>query len=137
MKIHADKIESSTTHALSVHQVSSILKTVPSEWIDGLSEVRLTNALESAPRAFFNRYDKTLTLHCRGCAPKKALELVLYELAAVYHGYDKRHWHRLSTAEKSNIKKVIQPLMDELLPVITQEKKSLVPIATPAFRRIV
>jgi len=137
MKIHADKIDGTPPHALGVRGIKCALATVPASWIANLAEVRLTNSLESAPRAFFSQYDHILTVHARGCSTRQALELILSELAAVHFGYATRHWHRLSAKEASHLHKVIQPLVEELLPVVTPSKKRFVETPTPAFRRVV
>ena len=137
MKIHADKIESPPSHALSVKSVKCILKSIPSEWTEHISEVRIANSLESAPRVFLNLYDNILTIHSRGATPKRATEMILSELAAVYHGYTTRHWHRLSASEKVQVQKIIQPLIDELLPVVTPEERRFIYDPTPAFKRVI
>jgi len=137
MKIHADKTEGQPPHALSVRAVRCILAGVPASWIEGMAGVRLANSLDGAPEAWFNRYDRTLTIRSRGCTPKKALEAILFELAAVDAGYAKRRWHQISARESSRVRKVIAPLVEELLPVVTPPKKRFVTEPTPAFRRVV
>jgi hypothetical protein len=136
MNIHADRIESSPPHALNIRQVRLILEAVPVEWIEGLSEVHLSNSTESGPRVFFNRYYHKLTIHSRGCSPAHALEMVLSELAAVHLGLTTRHWHRLSKAEMGHIKPVIQPLLNKLISFATPQEKHE-PMLTPTFRRVI
>ena len=137
MKIYADKIVGSAQHALSISEVKRILKAIPAEWLDGLSETHLSNSSESGPRAFFNKHDKTFTIHSCGSTPSETLKIILSELAAVHLGYTTRHWHRLSKTEKSRIEKITQPFLDELLHIVTSKQKRFIQVPTPAFQRVI
>jgi hypothetical protein len=137
MKIHADKIDGVHPHALGIRGIRCLLAAVPESWIADLKGVRLTNSLESSPRAFFSRHDHILVVHARGCTTRQALELILFELAGVHFGYATRHWHTLSAREKSHLQKIVEPLIEELVPVVTPSKKRFIEIPTPAFRRVV
>ena len=140
MKIHADKAEGPLRHAVSISQLRRLLKAVPAELVSGISDVRLSNSTDSAPRVFFCRYSKTLTVHSCGSKPGLILELIVKELAASHLGYATRHWHRLSALENSKIKKMVQPLMDELrlivVPKVTPARE-YVYTPTPEFRRVI
>ena len=82
MKIHADKIEGSPRHGLTVRDVRLILATVPPEWIEGLVEVRLANG--PGPRAFLFRSEGRLTIYSRGATERQILREVLSALAAPF-----------------------------------------------------
>lgn len=137
MKISADKTVGSAQHALSITEIKRILKAIPAEWLDGLSRTHLSNSSESAPRAFFDRFHKTLTIHSCGSTPLETLKIILSELATVHLGYTTRHWHRLSATEKSKIKKITQPFVDELLPIVTSKRNRFIQVSTPAFQRVI
>jgi|GEM_PF-5996202 len=137
MKIVADKTENCPTpHALSIPEVRCILKAVPDAWIDGLTEIHLSNSIENGPRVFFSRFDGKLTIHSRGCTSVDALQMVLSELAVVHLGLTSRHWHRLSKTERARINRVIQPILEKLAPLFIPEKKHG-PVLTTAFRRVI
>src|SRR3954469_11898910 len=80
MRIHADKIDGSQLHGLTVRDVRLILSTVPPDWIEGLVEVRLANG--PGPRAYLFRSDGRLTVYSRSGTKRQILVEVLSVLAA-------------------------------------------------------
>ena len=124
MNIHTDKIESAPPHALLLSDVRRILQAVPPDWIGELTEVRLANSLEYySPYAFFSRYDGCLTIYSRRGTKKQALLAVLSALAAPSLGIKTAMGRRFSEADKHRIDRLIQPVVEELLPVLTPQKK--------------
>lgn len=118
MRIHADRTETNPPHALRVPEVRRILAAVPPDWVDGLSEVHLTNSLKYSAWAFFSRSEGTLTIYSRGSTPAQTLIAILSELAASSLGINTRHRHRRSEAETHRLTQVIQPLVDQILPTL-------------------
>lgn len=141
MKIHADKIEGNPPHALSIAEVRCVLKAVPAEWIEGISEVHLSNSSQNGPRVFYSQYYGTLVIHSRGCSAELAVAMIMRELASVQLGHATRNWHRISKAERVYLQKVIQPYLDEVLSVVipkpASESKDFIHTPTPAFQRVI
>lgn len=124
MKIHADKIESTPPHVLSVRDVRTILARVPPGWIDGLTEVRLANSLEHySPWAFFSSYDGCLTIYSRNGTKRQALIAVLSALAASSLGIRTTVGRRPSEADRHRLEQFIQPFVEQILPDMTPPKK--------------
>jgi len=132
VKIHADKTQPDSPHALNVSDVRRILSAVPPDWIDGISTVRLTNSLAQSPYAFFSRHDGCLTIFSRHCSAKEALSAVLLELAAHSLGIDRKFGIAQSKAQMRRLLPIIQPYLDELLPIgVPQTKQFGVPPPPP------
>lgn len=119
MKIHTDRIETPPKHRLSVRDVKFILKSVPPPWLNGLTEVRLANSLEYyEPYAFFSRYDGKLTIYSRTGSKKQALRAMLHALAGASLGIQKGIRRRQSEVNRHRLDQIIQPLVDQLLPML-------------------
>ena len=129
MKIRADNIQGSPSHALQVKDVERILAGVPTDWTRDISSVRLTNAQDQRSYAFFHTSDGCLTIFSRGSTPAQALQAVLVELAAHLIGVNKSFGRPLSNRESQRVHKLTQPYMDELLPAIR-------PVSKPAIFRL-
>lgn len=135
MKIHADKIEGTPPHAIRVKDLRAILAALPSNWTEGISEVRLSNSQELRSWAFFSRYDGTLTIYSRRGSAKEALIATLSELAACVLGLATRRRHRRSDRESHRILPLIQPYIDRFLPTLEQTRP---PLDSPgsSFKRV-
>lgn len=136
MKIHADKIEGNPPHAIRVKDLRVILAALPSEWTEGISEVRLSNSQELRSWAFFSRYDGTLTIYSRGGSAKEALIATLSELAACTLGIATRQRHRRSDQESHRILPLIKPYIDQFLPTLEQTRPPFGYPPGPSFKRV-
>ena len=137
MKIHMDKIESAPPHGLHVRDVRFILKTVPSDWLNGLKEVRLANSLEHfKPYAFFSRFDCCLTIYSRRGTSREVLNAILSALAAETRGINRGIRRRRSEVEKHQLDNLIQPYVETLLAALTPQptKSKLSPEAHVPMR---
>ena len=124
MKIHADKIEAEPGHALTVRDVKCILRAVPSQWIEGLAEVRLSNSLEHyRPYAFFSRYDGCLTIYSRRGTKEKALTAVLSALAMEPLRIPLGFGRRLSEVDRQRIRRLIKPVAESVISEIVPAPK--------------
>ena len=121
MKIHADKIEGSPPHGLTVRDVRLILSTVPPEWIEGLVEVRLANGL--GPRAYMFRSEGRLMIYSRGGTKRQILAEVLSALAAPSLNIVNVRARSPSMAEKHRLEQFIEPFVEQILPDLTPPKK--------------
>jgi hypothetical protein len=122
MKIYMDKIESAPPHGIHVRDVRLVLKAVPSAWLNGLKEVRLSNSLEHfRPYAFFSRFDCCLTIYSRRGTKREVLIGMLFALAAEKLGINRGHRRRRSKAEKHQIDKLIQPYVETLLTALSPQ----------------
>ena len=121
MKIHADKIEGSPPHGLTVRDVRLILATALPEWIDGLVEVRLANG--PGPRAYLLHSDGQLTIYSRSGTKRQILVAVLSVLAAPSLNIKSTVSRSPSKAEQHRLEQFIQPFIDQILPNMTPPKK--------------
>ena len=122
MKIHADKIEGTPPHGLTVRDVRSILAGVPPDWIEELHDVRLANS-QSGPGAFFSRHDGLLTIYSRHGTKRQILVALLSVLAAPSLNIKSTVARSPSKAEKHRLEQFIQPFVDQILPDMTPQKK--------------
>jgi len=122
MKIHADKIEGIPLHGLSVRDVRSILASVPPDWIEELTDIRLANG-QSGPGAFFSRRDGVLTIYSRHGTKRQILVAVLSVLAAPSLNIESTVSRSPSKAEKHRLEQFIEPFVEQILPEMTQPKK--------------
>jgi hypothetical protein len=117
LKIHADKIENGPAHAFTVRDVKAILKAVPSQWIEGLTEVRLSNGIVDhyRPYAFFSGYDGCLTIYSRQGTKREALMAVLAALAVRPLEIRLSFKCHPSEADRRRIERLVQPIFNELM----------------------
>jgi hypothetical protein len=113
MKIRADKIDDGPPHSLSAKDVRLILATVPSEWIEGLVEVRLANA--PGPRAYLFHGEGRLIIYSRYATMRRILTEVLSALAAPSLNITNVVARSPLQAEQHRLDRYIQPLIDKLL----------------------
>ncbi len=93
-------------------------------WVEGLTEARLSNSLEYCRSyAFVSRYDGCLTIYSRRGTKRDALVAVLSSLAVSSLGIRIGIGRRPSQVDKRRLDRVIEPLVDELLPEITPQPK--------------
>jgi hypothetical protein len=122
MKIYMDKIESAPPHGIHVRDVRLVLKTVPSDWLNGLKEVRLSNSLEHfSPYAFFSRYHRSLTIYSRRGTKREVLIAILSALASETLGINRGLRRRRSEAETHQLDKLIQPYVEKLLAALAPQ----------------
>lgn len=135
MIIHADKIEEGPPHALSRRDVRLIFETVPRDWTQGITEVRIANSLEWHSRTFFSRYSNCLTIYSRNRTKKRALADVLSELAALSAGLD-RGLRRRPKAVRCQLEKMTSPFMQQLLPIIAPPQLSKGHVSLEGFKEV-
>ena len=121
MKIHADKVEGSPPHGLTVRDVRLILATVPPEWIAGLVEVRLANG--PGPRAYLFSSDGRLTIYSRSGTKRQILVEVLSVLAAPSLNIKSTVSRSPSKAEKHRLEQFIESFVEQILPDMTPPTK--------------
>ncbi len=120
MKIYVDKIESEPPHGLLVRELRLVFKTVPADWLNGLKEVRLSNSLEYyQPYAYFNRYDRYLTIYSRVGSKRQVLTAILSALSVETLGFNRGLRRRRSESEIHQIDRLIQPYVAMLLAALT------------------
>jgi hypothetical protein len=121
MKIHADKIDGSPWHGLSVREVRLILAAVPPEWIEGLVEVRLANG--PGPRAYLFHGDGRLTIYSRSGTERQILVAVLSVLAAPSLNIQSTVSRSPSKAEAHRLEQFIEPIVERILAEMTPPTK--------------
>jgi hypothetical protein len=138
MKILADKIENGPPHNLSLRDLRLIFKVVPLDWKNGVKEVHVSNSLEwrgGLACAFFSRYDGCLTIYSRKVTTEQALHAVLCELAAISLRVD-RGLRRRPKAVLDRLSKMIEPLMQTLLPLVDSKSHVQKRVSLEGFREL-
>jgi hypothetical protein len=135
VKIHVDKIENGTPHALSKRDIRLIFQFVPPDWTKDIKKVRIANSLDWYSHTFYARYDGCLTIYSRNKTTKQALTSVLMELAAISLGID-RGLRSRPQAVRSRLEKMIAPFAKELLPLITPSPPSKGPVSFAGFKEL-
>lgn len=121
MKIIMDKVTVYPPHAFCRSDVRLILSSVPAKWSELVAVVRLSASQESHV-ARYNRFDKLFTIASRGWPKEDALRLVLGELAAHALGFKQRMFGRMPARYQSQVEHMVAPLVEDLLPKLSQKK---------------
>jgi hypothetical protein len=135
VKIHVDKIENGTPHALGRRDIRLIFQFVPPDWTKDIKKVRIANSLDWYAHTFYARYDGCLTIYSRNKTTKQALTSVLMELAAISLGVD----HGLRSrpqALSSRLEKMIAPFEQQLLPLIAPLPRSKGHVSFAGFKEL-
>jgi hypothetical protein len=122
MKIIEDKVTVDPPHALCKADVHLILAAVPEAWTEGITAVRLSAALQQSQNKNHNRFSKTFTIISRGSTKEQTLWRVLTDLGARGLGVQFLSWHRLQARDASWLRRVITPLVEQLLPQLSRKK---------------
>lgn len=125
MKIIVDKIDEYPRHALSKADVRLILSSVPPAWTEHVKVVRLSSSRSAASVALFAHSVETLTIASRGHTRESTLHRVLVELAAHALGFKHRTFQHLQSRYQAQVESLVAPLMDELLPQLSQRVASV------------
>ena len=122
MKIIEDKATIYPPHAICKADVPTIFTGVPDSWTEGIQTVRLSAAMQHPRVAYFNPFDGSFTITSRGQTKEQTLRRILTELAAHGLGIQFGLGHRLQKRDVSRIRRVVAPLMKEILPLLSQKK---------------
>jgi len=123
MKVIEDKVTGYPPHAICKADIRVILSPLPLAWTEGIKTVRLC-ASQQWPlhRAFYSRFDRTLTICSRGLTKEQTIQATLKELAAHGLGLKFQRWHRLPQRDLARVRGVIAPLVEEIVPQLSQKK---------------
>lgn len=122
MKVIEDKVKVYPPHAICRADIPAILSALPPEWTADITTVRLS-ASHPYPRvAFYSRFDHTLTITSRGRSKEDTLYSIFRELAAYGLGILYQRGHKLQACDVSRIERVIAPLVEQVLPLLSQKK---------------
>ena len=122
MRIIEDKVTLYPPHAICKADVRTILASVPEICVEGVETVRLSAAMQHPRIASYNRFNHTLTITSRGRTKEQTLRRLLTELAAHGLGVQFLRGHRLRERDASRLRRVVSPLVGELLPQLSQKK---------------
>lgn len=124
MKVIEEKVTIYPPHAICKADVPIIFSALPAEWTEGIKTVRLCSALKENPAviAFFHPPDGSLMMKSRGFTKEQTLSALLTELAGHALGLDFLSHRRLQKRDESRVHRVITPLIEELLPQLSQKK---------------
>jgi hypothetical protein len=122
MKVIEDKLAVYPPHAICRADVRTILSTPPPEWVADIKIVRLSAALPHPEIAFYSRFDQTLTIKSRGYTKAQTLRHIFTELAALGLGIPFRRGHRLQARDIPRVGRIVAPLVEQVLPLLSQKK---------------
>lgn len=123
MKVIQDKLAVYPPHAICKADIPVILSSLPPAWTEGIETVRLCAAQKwPLHRAFYSHFDRTLTICSRGLTKEQTIQATLTELAA--HGLELtfQRWHRLPQRDAARVRRVIAPLVEKIVPQLSQTK---------------
>lgn len=126
MKIVVDKIDAGSRHSISKQDVRAIFASVPEDWRDGVTEVRLANVRSNLPVWLVNG---EMTIRSRGFAKRVVVDEILIQLAKNALGL-RRNLGRLAKADRIKLTAMIQPYLhrvwqnieDAKLPTVSELK---------------
>jgi hypothetical protein len=124
MDIYEDKVTVYPPHAICKADVPIIFSTLPPEWTASIKTVRLCSSQNENPTviAFFHPPDGSLLVKSRGLAKEQVLTGLLTELAAHALGLTFRSYRRLQKRDESRVQRLIAPLVEQILPQLSQKK---------------
>jgi len=124
MKVIEDKVTVYPPHAICKADVSVIFSALPEEWTAGIQTVRLSSSQKENPTiiAFFHPSDGSLMVKSRGFSKERVLRGLLTELAGHALGLTFRSYRRLQKRDESQVQRLIAPLVEEILPQLSQKK---------------
>jgi hypothetical protein len=123
MKVIEDKVTVYPPHAICKADIRIILSSLPPVWSDDIETVKLC-ASQKWPlhRAFYNNTEHTLKISSRGLTKEQTIQAILTELAGHGLGLKFARGHRLQERDAARIRQVIAPLIEEIMPQLSQKK---------------
>jgi hypothetical protein len=124
MKVIEDKVTVYPPHAICKADVPVIFSALPEEWTAGIQNVRLCSSQKENPTviAFFHPPDGSLLVKSRGFSKERVLRGLLTELAGHALGLKFRSYRRLQKRDEARVQQLIAPLVEEILPQLSQRK---------------
>ena len=124
MKVIEDKVTVYPPHAICKADIPVIFSSLPAEWTAGVQTVRLSSSHGENPTviAFFHPPDGSLMVKSRGFSKERVLHALLTELAGHALGIAFRSYRRLQKRDESRVQRVVAPLLEEILPQLSQKK---------------
>jgi hypothetical protein len=124
VKVIEDKVTVYPPHAICKADVPVILSALPPEWTADIRTVRLCSSHGENPSviAFFHPPDGSLLVKSRGFTKERVLRGVLTELAGHALGLTFRSYRRLQKRDESRVQRLIAPLVEQILPQLSQKK---------------
>jgi len=124
MKVIEDKVTVYPPHAICKADVLVIFSALPAEWTAAIQTVRLCSSHGENPTviAFFHPPDGSLLVKSRGFTKERVLRGLLTELAGHALGLTFRSYRRLQKRDASRVQRVIAPLVEKILPQLSQKK---------------
>lgn len=123
MRIIEDKLNEYPPHRISRADIKRIFAVVPEEWIFDVEVVRLAGGNPHPNVAVFNAFAKTLTIKSRGRSTEETVRCILRELAGKSLGTEFVKGHKFQTRDIPNVNRVVEPLLSEILPLISGRKR--------------
>ena len=124
MKIVEDKVTVYPPHAICKADIPVILAALPAEWTAGIKTIRLSSSHGENPHVIARFFPSTglLNVKSRGTCKEHTLQAILTELAGHALGLTFLGFRRLQKRDESRVRRLIAPLVREILPQFSQKK---------------
>lgn len=122
MKIIEDKVTVYPPHSICRADVRVILSAAPPEWVAEIETVRLSAAQQYPDVAVYSRFHRTFTITSRGYTKEHTLHQIFTELAAHALEISFRRGHSLQTRDLARVERIVTPLVERVLPLLSQKK---------------
>ena len=124
MKAIEDKVTVYPPHAICKADVPVIFSALPAEWTAGIQTVRLSSSHGENPTviAFFHPPDGSLLVKSRGFTKERVLRGLLTELAGHALGLTFRSYRRLQKRDEPRVQRIVAPLVEQVLPLLSRKK---------------
>ena len=108
MRIIVDKVDSGRRHSVSKQDIRAIFASVPTDWREGVKEVRLANGFRARLPVWL--VGGEMTILSRGVAKQVVVEEILIQLAKNALGL-RRGLGQLTNADRVKLTAMIQPYL--------------------------
>lgn len=122
MKLIEERTTHYPPHALCKSDIQTIMGALPVAWTEDIKRVRLSAALGKPIIADYSSYNGTLTVASRGRTKESTVAAILSELCAKGLDIPYQRWHHLTFKDRSKINRIIGPLTQSLLPLLSRKK---------------
>lgn len=129
MKIHFDKVIEKPLHALTPAEMRQVISFLPSEWLENVTEIRFSNALEQHWHLHCSYFGTMITVYARGRTKREAITSILTRLGARHLGIQETRGY--SEAQLHRISQIIEPYIDQIVASFPRPKPNQTVYRTP------
>ena len=113
MKVHVDKVQGQPPHCLTIRDVKIILAKLPTDWVKGITHVRLANT--QGCKAYMMHSEGRLIIYSRGATKKRVVREILSVLVSPFLNIQNVVARSPQASEEHRIDRCIQPFVEEIM----------------------